>query len=297
MKYLYFIILLFNIPGLKAQTVTNNFRIVDADTKRPIPYASVSLPRASLAMNTEADGLLSIPGDLSKMNDVLVITAQNYTPSVSPLNKLSGMDTIQLKKYPYRPVNIPVSSTGKDSVLNKFTWQDVTYFAGVHSQHARFEYLQIAQQFDSPAPGAKLSQIFFRRFATWGTYTERTRFRLRFYDIDPVYGTPGKDLCHEIIEETNKDDPRLTVNLQKYNIIIPGKKFFVAIEWLRTFENAGYAPNRAERNLVYKPTIGILPYKTDKLNIWVLNYAHQWKPFTYFSPYYTDLALSATVKW
>lgn len=46
----------------------------------------------------------------------------------------------------------------------------------------------------------------------------------------------------------------------------------------------------------YHPMIGISPYKGPKLNIWALNFRHEWVAFTYFSPDLTDLAISAVVK-
>ncbi|GAB3936225.1 hypothetical protein GCM10028827_38940 [Mucilaginibacter myungsuensis] len=314
-KYLTFFALMgWGLTSL-AQIKMNNFRIVDAETKLPIPYVSISLSRANVAMNTEQDGLLSIPGDLATFRDTVFIAAQNYLIIKAPIRSLNGLDTIRLRKSAYRPPLITPSNTGTDTVLNKFNWRDVCFFAGVHTENARFSYLQMAQEFDVPVQGATLKQISICRLAHMGlvrmsadgdviimnqekyVQLELTKFRLRFYDVDPRTGGPGRDIYTKVVEVSNKDDRNLKINLKEYSIIIPGKKFFVAVEWLRTFDNAGYAEYRSEQNLIYKPTLGMLPYATGKLKIWGLTYGHKWQPYTYYSPDWTDLAISATVKW
>jgi hypothetical protein len=130
-----------------------------------------------------------------------------------------------------------------------------------------------------------------------------TKFRIRVYDIDPVTNGPGRDLCTEVIEESKSVGSQVTKNLKKYNIIIPNKVFFIAIEWLRDYYNGGYSisykfdENKPTKQVNYRPAIGISPITGKKLNIWALNFKREWQPFTYFMPFGTDLAIKASIEY
>jgi len=47
----------------------------------------------------------------------------------------------------------------------------------------------------------------------------------------------------------------------------------------------------------FRPAIGISPEKGKKLNMWALNLNHMWKPYTSYSPDFTDLAIKAVVDY
>ena len=60
---------------------------------------------------------------------------------------------------------------------------------------------------------------------------------MHIFDIDPVTGGPGDDIAHEIIEVVDDGHINIKVDLEPYNIIIPGTAFFAGIEWLFIPEN------------------------------------------------------------
>ncbi|HKG08654.1 MAG TPA: hypothetical protein VKB19_19445 [Pedobacter sp.] len=296
------------IISASAQQKTNTFHIVDQDTKIGIPASSVAIVRARLAINTEKEGAFSIPGNLAAMRDTVIICAQNYNMLKIQLHQLDGMDTIPLKRMGFEPVTLKID-TGKDFLINDFDRRGVAYYSGLNTETAAFEYLQLAQQFDLPKSGAILKSVqinrlaFYVDYSSQGNYTsmEYTKFRIRIYDIDPGTGGPGRDLASEIIEAKSGDSKQIKINTDAFQILIPGKTFFVAIEWLRDFHNMGYVNvfdhklQAAVQQINYRPAIGISPVKGKKLNMWALNFRHQWKPYTYFSPDWTDLAIKAIV--
>lgn len=291
---------------MQGQEKLNTFHIVDSATKIAVPSVSVVIVRAKLAITTEKDGIFSIPGNLGKMKDTLILSAQNYTTLKLPLYKLDIIDTLYLVKASVDLVSA-LSSLPQDSLLNDFNRKDIVNYAGIHTETSLFEYLQLAQQFDVPQSGLQLKGVVVNRLAfsvdpnTAGS--EVTTFRIRIYDVDSATGRPGKDLCRHLIEIKDKDSRQFKVNLSQYNIILPHQIFFVAIEWLRDFRNMGYATvydeksRRSVQHINYRPAIGISPVKGPKLNIWGLNMKREWKPYTYFSPDYTDLAIKASIAY
>jgi hypothetical protein len=296
-----------------AQQKMNKFHIVDSLSGKAIPSTAVTIVRAKLSITTEKDGIFIIPGNLALMRDTVILNTQSYKQIRLPLHKLNGMDTIRLTKFVAETRNEKLKYRD-DTLLNDYAKRDIVHYAGISTQTASFDYLQWAQQFSVFKPGILLKQVTLNRLAfgldlsdrTWTglVYLDPTKFRIRIYDIDPVTNGPGRDLCNQVIEESKGNGRRqLTINLKKYNIILPNTTFFVAIEWLRDYYNAGFVGlydaklRKVVQQSNYRPAIGISPVKGNKLNIWALNYKREWQPYTYFWPFGTDLAIKASVEY
>jgi hypothetical protein len=295
-----------------AQQKLNKFHLVDSLSGKPVPSTSITIVRAKLSITTEKDGIFMIPGNLALMRDTVILNTQSYKQVKLPLYKLNGIDTIRLVR------NIVTTTVGdlkyqNDTLLNDYKRQDVVHYAGINTETANFDYLQLAQQFYVHTPGIKLKNITLNRLAfglelSTRTFTglvrlDPTKFRIRIYDIDPITHGPGRDLCNKIIEESKRSGGQLTVNFKKYNIVIPNTVFFVAVEWLRDYYNAGFTmafnteTKTISRQLNYRPAVGISAVTGENLNIWALNFKREWKPFTYFMPFGTDLAMSAAIEY
>ncbi|NRF38059.1 hypothetical protein [Pedobacter foliorum] len=300
MKTLFTFLLLVFITRVHAQDKLNLFHIVDSETKLPISSVSVSIIRARLAINTENDGVFSIPGNLSAMRDTIIFAAQNYRVYKFPIRELEGRDSIQLVRIAF--LAPPKQSVSKlDTLLNDFDSNDVEHYAGVSERATSFEWLQLAQRFDAPKIGGVLKNVSIYRLLFSYTGTEYTKFRVRIYGLDSLTRGPGRDLCSKVIEAKSNGRRRIKIDLTDLNIIIPDPEFFVAVEWVRDFHNMGYVRlNNADglttnQVINYRPAIGISPVKTNNLNIWGMNFRRAWLPYSYFSPDFTDLAIKAEV--
>ncbi|GAA4085178.1 hypothetical protein [Mucilaginibacter panaciglaebae] len=294
-----------------AQGKLNKFHVVDSLSGKAVPSVSVTLVRARLSINTEKDGIFMIPGNLASLRDTIILYAQNYKPNQLLTRQLNGRDTLRLTKFAIDFKSKP-AKYNNDTLLNSYRKQDIVHYAGVNTGTAKFEYLQLAQQFYTSKPGTILKSIKLNRLAfgldvseyTWThlVHLDVTKFRIRIYDIDPITHGPGRDLCNKVIEESKSVGSQVSINLKKYNIIIPNTSFFVAIEWIRDFYNAGYSvaydqDGEITRDINYRPALGISAITGKALNIWALNFNREWKPFTYFMPFGTDLAMSAIIAY
>jgi len=309
-KVLILIACIFSICA-QAQQKLNRFHLVDQESGLAIPSVSVAIVKAKLLMTTEKDGIFIIPGDLKRMQDTIMFYVQNYLSLKIPLRELSNVDTIKLRKNVYSGNNKMKTSFKNDTLLNDYNRLDITYYAGLHNGDSEFQYLQLAEQFDVPKAGMLLKNVVINRLAFYQYYItqyentelEYTKFRIRLYDVDAITGGPGKDLCNEIIEVKSSDQKQKDINLKSYNIVIPNKTFFVAVEWLRDYYNLElvriYNPGRKKMVsfVNFRPAIGISPEKSKKLNMWALNLNHMWKPYTSYSPDFTDLAIKAVVDY
>ncbi len=313
MKKLLYIICCILSAKCCAQQKVNTLLVVDAATGSAIPYVSVSIPKAKLAINTEADGVFSIPGNLAAMRDTIAFYAQNYISLKLPLHQLATMSDIKLAKAKFKPLK--KSNYSATQVLNDYIADDVGLYAGVAADDAPFNYLQIAQQFVTDNQVGRLTSITISKTSD----PLPTKFRIRIYDTDPVTGGPGADLCDQILDQDNKDyvnallsrsfdkpylpKKELSLDLKNYNIIIPNKQFFVAVEWLRDVSNAVNVPvynkvtNKVDTAIVFRPYLGISDVTGPKLNIWVMQLDHTWKTYDHFMPFGTDMAIKATVEY
>ncbi|MEJ7559949.1 MAG: hypothetical protein WKF66_16675 [Pedobacter sp.] len=295
---------------VQAQEKLNTFHVVDSISKKPIRSASVTLMRAKLSMSTESDGIFIIPGNLKLLNDSVIIYSQGYGVFRTLLNRMDGMDSIKLAKQQFKLDTTDL--TGKqESILNPFKVKDVVRFTGINTATTPFEYLQLAQQFYLIKPGAQLTKVRIRRLAFSNIDYSNTlsykgidyaKFRLRFYAADSLQPGPGREICTEIVEVSDRDNQQISVDVEKYHIMVPGKSFFIAVEWIKDFVNQGFSnvfdrkTYSVKQSVNFRPAIGILDKRGNQLNIWSLNLKRQWKPFTYYAPYFTDLALTAIVK-
>jgi hypothetical protein len=290
-------------PAVQPPQKLNTFYLVDSATRKGMAV-SVAIVRANLFITTEPDGVFVIPGDLTKMRDTIIFSAQNYQSIKFPLNLLNGLSVISLKKDIVQK-SILNASFKNDTLLNDFERDEVAYHAGVTTEHERFDYKQIAQKFTLQKSGVSLKAVKVIRLAyAWRDGLHAAKYRLRVYDADPKTGAPGKDLCAEQIEVSSANDQKQNnINLKKYGIIIPNKTFYIAVEWLRDNYNAAEVViyDRKQKKMItyenYQPAIGLSPIKGNDLNIWALTIKNEWKPYTYFMPFGTDLAIKATIEY
>jgi hypothetical protein len=299
-------------------------KVINEKTQKPIPYATVSFFQKNVAYATDGEGLLQIDEDLElKASDSLSISSFGY----------------QTKKFAFGMLNRPIAlaispnvaeqkklQLGAKDVLNIVEPDSIDRFAGMESGIDSSNYLQLAQKFYLKQTGAILNEItlyqhlrlinnLVRRPAyessiKWG---RKMHFRLRFYEADSLMGKPGRELTGNMIEVTDAFEKTIKINLARYNIVVPGNAFFVAVEWIRTKANGVLLKvplnrkisdekyiglsDRWENLLKYMPSVAMSPRLSTKQNTWKLNLNHQWQPYTYFAPEFTDLAITVKLNY
>ncbi|MEQ9413573.1 MAG: carboxypeptidase-like regulatory domain-containing protein, partial [Cyclobacteriaceae bacterium] len=82
--YLIFIALFFMSGLLHAQTLTISAKVVDSETKEPLPFASVGLKNRPIGTITNLLGEFDFHIPIEFRNDVLVINMLGYLPYEDP---------------------------------------------------------------------------------------------------------------------------------------------------------------------------------------------------------------------
>jgi hypothetical protein len=194
--------------------------IIDKNTNKVIPYATIGLVRENKGVNANELGAFSITVSHPAL-DSLRISCVGYETEIEPVSDWVNGKTVALHQRIGVLKEVVVSNRPKLVLaLNKFRHCSSNWFkTGLEAIY------QLAQRFEVPEPGMQLTELQLCKDPS------ESIFRVRIYDIDSTCQCPSKDIVDSLIEIKSTDN-HVQVNLVDYNIFIPQKTFFVSIEWL-----------------------------------------------------------------
>ncbi|MCC6182004.1 MAG: carboxypeptidase-like regulatory domain-containing protein [Bacteroidia bacterium] len=244
--------------------------VIDRITGSRIPYAAIGLIKENKGINANEDGSFSIVPSFPQ-TDSLRISSVGYKALLLPVSTCVNEGVVMLQQEIRELKEVIVSNRSKQTfILNKFrkcSWS--IYKIGLNT------ISQLAQRFNAPAQGMQLTALELCKDDS------ESKFRIRIYDIDSTYKYPSNDLVDSVIEVTSKEG-HVRINLEDYNIIIPGKSFFIAIEWLYIPFNIQLKKEKINgRRIVqawYKPQIKLIEREQNAINedIWELSFMGRW---------------------
>jgi hypothetical protein len=285
------ILLFFFFPiTLHAQIVYKG-SILNRATRSAIPFATIGLIKANSGINADEQGNFSL--SVNKYdNDTIVISCVGYKTLKVPIVQYPSNRQFELteNQFTLSEVIIGKNYNGSQS-LNEFS------NCGNSSYTTIGHITQVAVHFQSPVPNSMLSEISICK------RNDNSLFRIRVYARDSVLGKPSIDLVDTIIEVKSKRK-HVNIDLEKYNIIIPEKDFFVAIEWIKIPYNESKIKikynGKKTIQTQYSPSIFFkerdvsITDSNNPLDIWHLTYQGRWIKFF---PKDGILLLSAKVKY
>jgi hypothetical protein len=201
-------------------------------------------------------------------------------------------------------------------ILNGFPKDSVRFYIGFQKVHEQFNYLQAAQKFNTNKAGILLQQVDLHRAIVPVNGGEvsigepaSTTFLLNIYDVDSITGAPSRSIIKEPLTIKNGSSSMIKIDLRKYKIIIPGKTFFVGVEWIfndrnqRIMNNAFNAPSfhyADEKQyyiaeLIYQPFIGMVKNQKTTSDAWMMTQDRKWINYTHNLPYMTDLSITSHI--
>lgn len=242
--------------------------VINSTTRKPVAYATVGLLKENAGINANEDGVFSL--SLGKyVTDTLIISCAGYETKKFPIDNLPPDYRFEIPAKQIVLSNLVVRSNYKhSSILNDYE------NCGLNSYTSTGSVTQIAQHLQSPVANAMLSEIYICK------RSDNSLFRIRVYDMDSASGKPGHDLADTIIE-VNSGKRHVQVNLEKYNIVIPGKDFFVGIEWIYVPINKFRTKIKGQKNYLiqYSPLIFFKNKRIEnenRIEAWQLDYRRKW---------------------
>lgn len=224
MKYL--VILLF-LPFCAFAQIKIEGRVIDAVTKQPIPYVNLESFKYKAGTQSNQDGVFALDLVKAKSSDTIKISCVGYSAKYITSLKASAAIVCEL---------FPASITLSEVVIKK--GKTVLKEVGVlektgsnfnpFNERLRRSGVQTAVLMKNEEKGAGIvkSVHFFI-----GRHKYNAPFRVRLFDNEK--GFPGNDLLGKSLElvATNKNAWN-EFDISEYQIKIPEKGFYVAIEWL-----------------------------------------------------------------
>lgn len=275
------------------QTTYTGIVINKKDSSR-VPYATVGLIKENIGINADENGNFILSSGKPQPNDSLVISCVGFvTQKISIANITVSNTRIELEEQvtAMKDLLLVARTEWSTATLNDFT-DCGNAFLGSSG------YLQqVAQHFVSAAENSRLIKLSICRSPV---KPGKALFRIRIYAMDTITGGPGEDLCDKIIEVKTRHE-MVKVNLEEYKIRIPGKDFFVAVEWLKIPFNE-QETKRPDGKMVfaqtlYAPTIGWEDVTGANLQAWQLNYSREWRPLTDYQMNKKRVLISATIRY
>ena len=291
------IVFLLLIPLFTKSQLTYHGVILNNTSKQIIPFASIGLIKENKGINADEHGKFELVSFNPQKADTLIVSCIGFQTLKIPVDIFLNQN-LPIELTPFERILKEVVVTNKkylqEATLNPFS------NCGTHFFTTSGYMLQIAQHLTAPVSNAQLKEIKICRFSIPIIATSKAIFRIRLYDLDTLTNAPGNNLTEEIIEVKTKSK-FIQLNLTSYNIIIPTKHFFVAIEWLKIPYNEEKVktkmPNgKIVESITYHPDIGYTNTPSSPKDIWMLDYKNKWRGVGIFNST-NNLSISATVTY
>lgn len=217
-----FIFLFFSLLNTSNETL---IRVVDSNTKEPIPYATVN--SRNLYRVTNMYGQLQLPCDADSIS-VRCVGYEQQDLRIRDIKSEKGEFTIYLTPKNYTIDEVRITPTRIKKI-------QLGYFRQSSSSIYQSSWGgQIALYFP-PDERNKLVRLpigtvsYFIRAG----HNPKKRFRVRLYSVNASNGSPSEDLLPEAVYASAKSGNNwVKVDVRKYNIQFPSDGFFAALEFL-----------------------------------------------------------------
>ncbi len=267
------ILLLLFLPILTQGQIIYKGSIINKSTKEKVPYSSVGLIKENTGINANEEGYFILPSK-NYINDTLIISSVGYETFKICVNNLPENLQYEISENP-----IPLKTVIINSNYNESTTLNDFSNCGLNSYTSNGSVTQIAQHFRSPIANSLLSKLEICKVG------DNSLFRIRIYDMDSLSGKPSTDLADTIIE-VKSGKRHVNIDLEPYKIIIPGKDFFIAIEWLYIAYNQYSVKDKRfgkkQTYFHYNPDIFFKERNSNStdiknnLEVWYLDYRKKW---------------------
>ncbi len=262
-----FYIFLF-LPLISKAQIKYEGMVIDKNSHKSIPYASIGLQIENIGINADENGLFELYSNGKNLNDTIIISCIGYQTRRLSVSELVGNKNVELIERHFELPEVSISKNNNTSViLNNFN------DCGHNYQSAGKYTNLIAQQFKANGTNLKLTKLRIclasDRFAK-----KKVTFRIRILGFDSLTSSPSSDLYNQKIEVNLRIKEIVEIDLTNYGIIVPTKDFFIAIEWLKIKKNESSADSKEQ--IAYLPSVGWKTKTDSTLNFWYLFHNNKW---------------------
>ena len=225
-------------------------RVLDAKTRLPVPYASLSLRTEPDWTLTNAKGHFKLAAPKKSAPDTLLVECPGYLPRPVVLRNRALPDTIlTLEKVvttpKLQPVNSAPATIQRLGALTKKPGVGMI----VGSMGSQFALLM------EPSPKHRLGSIRNVSIFIDENGFPKDSFRIRIYRADGSNHSPGTNLLNDnLIVAAPGGGQWFTVDISKYVVEVPRDGFFMAMESIVDKGNSNFDGPQGPVGQIMRPT-------------------------------------------
>lgn len=234
-----------------SQNVDFEGKVLDANNKGPIPYVNISFLNTLTGTSTDEEGHFLIEISKEFLEKDVHISSLGYKDTIISAKAVYDAKELLLSEATFKLEEVVVSKgLGDAQVLNPIASYDIT--SGFDSSSTPWVLALYFPNIGASKKQLEKVTVFFRHKNEFSR--ERSKFRLRFYTVDPITKKPLKDLIQKsLILESVKGQEFTSIDLGALNIPMPREGLYIGLEWLFIPFN-WYKKDEMDR-LNNKPTI------------------------------------------
>jgi CarboxypepD_reg-like domain len=263
-------LLIFSLTTFSQRTITGI--VLNKKNNEPIPLATVGLMEQNNGTYSDEKGIFNITSTYFK-EDSLIISFVGYKTVVLSTSNFINNSFIKLELEERILDNVLIINRRdkKYQQINSFNNCSQNFF------YLSFKSVTIiAQLYEAPQKGMLLSELEICKMSG------NAMFRVHIFDFDSIKNCPSLELTDTLIV-INSNKRNIGLNVENYNIIIPNKQFYIAIEWLKIPSNAYTKTIKfgGVKNIItmYEPGISFR-YTDNKIGVkklWNLSFNSKWQ--------------------
>jgi hypothetical protein len=277
---LYFALFLFSLSNIaQAQNTAPVLlagKIIDKDTKEPLPFTSVSLRDEQTGALSNEFGVFQLPAPVKNAQDSLIVMALGYKHMAVLVKRGQAQATmvIEVPRMAIALSNVTVKggkvkNLGLGATANR---PGEGLMQGQPGSQCAF--------FIKNDKNHRLGNIRSVSFYIGENGFPREPFRVRIYKADGNYNAPNTDiLTQSVVVSSPAGGQWYTVDLTSYNVVAPEEGFFVAMEWIvsgdKFFKTDFMDENYTPFGQIMRPTFEFKESRT-----WNYTIARGWNQLT-----------------
>jgi hypothetical protein len=255
LKKLLFIVVLIILGSAAGRAQSNRItgRVVDAQSKDPIAFASIALRDEQTGALTNEYGYFQLAMPVRSLDDSIVVMALGFRRTALLVRRGAMEDLIiELPRQNIKLDNVTVEASKVKAML-----------LGARTSAPGDGMIQgiPGSQYATLMKNDRHRRLGFVRsvsFYIGENGYPREPFRVRLYKADGNYNAPNSDmLVDNVVVSAARGGEWFTVDLTSYNILAPEEGFFVAMEWIVSgdkFYTTNFMDNYTPYGQILRPT-------------------------------------------
>jgi len=231
-------VLLIWFPVAVSGQIVINGKVLDRDTKMPIPYANIGILKSDIGTLSNLDGSFSIQVPQQSKDDTLWISALGFGKRAI---RITDVQRRNIVVYLWEKVTLldEVPVQGKKEKNEIFELGNIDFKGGIITTDTAYAGRSNSLLIENKGPQyqRELQYPVFITKASLRIFKNNLKsfkFRLRINEVDTLTAAPGKDLLlSSIILESTMKSGWLDFDLSQMNLVM-SKPFFITFEQILT---------------------------------------------------------------